>query len=483
MDEKREKLLSRLKLAMKVLAFAVIAAFFVSPFAELIHRWVFNMMNGGMYFSEKRNENPNYMDIVLYWELVTKIYEAGGLAVKLIIMIMEVYVVLGMKQVRERMKSYLTAAAPFALFAVFSVLIFALTQLRGASQYDLTGDPYRGENIFRFMFYPFIFFFCGMFIYKSGWKRGLLYLLMLTSVPLNIVTLIDKYVTPVYYFVGEGMSSVFYQFNHYGYYLVVVSVTAALLFVYEEKLPLKMLSLACFVLAVSTLIINDTLGAFLAAGFALVCFVVYSLIWERGRFKFILAVLGVFVLVTALCSFVKNDLVSSLANTVTDVQTIATNSEGAENAGTGRWGIWKSSVKFMLERPLYGWGIETLQHEYDLLAPHNEVLLYAVYFGIPVAVAYVAAVGFTMIRSMLSLKKVPELTRICFFVTIGYLASSMFGNTMHYTTPFMYCFLGLTYSGCAYNYLQKKSKTDDNSTQMNEDKSESVQCDMKKESL
>lgn len=468
---------------MKVLAFAVIAAFFVSPLAELIHRWVFNTMNGGMYFNAKRNENPNNMDVVLYWELVTKIYEAVGIAVKVILVLIGLYISLNMNGVREKLKSYLTAAAPLALFAVFSVLIFALTQLRGVSQYDLSGDPYRGESIFRFMFYPFIFFFCGMFIYKSGWKRVLLYLLMLTSVPLNSITLIDKYVTPVYYFVGEGMSSVFYQFNHYGYYLVVVSVTAALLFVYEEKLPLKILSLASFILAVATLVINDTLGAFLAAGFALVCFAVYSLIWERGRFKLILAAIGAFVLVTVLCSFVKNDLVSSLANTVTDVQTIATNSDGAENAGTGRWGIWKASVKFMLERPLYGWGVETLQYEYDLLAPHNEVLLYAVYFGIPVAVAYVAAVGFTMIRSMLSLKKVPELTRICFFVTIGYLASSMFGNTMHYTTPFMYCFLGLTYSGCAYNYLQKKSKTDDNSTQMNEDKSESVQCDMKKESL
>lgn len=35
---------------------------------------------------------------------------------------------------------------------------------------------------------------------------------------------------------------------------------------------------------------------------------------------------------------------------------------------------------------------------------------------------------------------------ICFFVSIGYLASSFFGVTIFYTTPFFYIFLGLTYA-------------------------------------
>ncbi|MBP5462332.1 MAG: hypothetical protein J6Y20_09430, partial [Lachnospiraceae bacterium] len=46
----------------------------------------------------------------------------------------------------------------------------------------------------------------------------------------------------------------------------------------------------------------------------------------------------------------------------------------------------------------------------------------------------------------------------CFIASAGYIASAFFGNTMYYTAPFFFIFLGMT---CRDRFYQKLTETKD----------------------
>lgn len=454
----KEKYYSIMKNAAAILAFFVVGAFFITPFAELLHRVIFVWENGDMQIVEGSLRT----DVELYQRLIRTEKAIVDLAARLILAIGSVYVILNIKSVIGNIKKYINAFLPLIVFGAFSAAIYILSQIRGLSELDIIGSYYRGESIYMFMSYPFVYFFSGMLIMKSKYKKILLYMLMAASIPVNLLTIIDEYFTDVVYYIGTGCSAVFHQHNHYGYYIAVVTVASGLMFVYEEKKTLKILSALSFLCSSSVMVADDTLGAYLAILFTLFLFVGYAFKFEREKLKAAIGVFAAFIVITLLFSFGKNGLLQSLLQMFFDIGKISTDSDDAGTAGTGRWGIWTATVKYISQKPLYGWGIETLKYEKNLVAAHNEVLSYSVYFGIPVGVLYVAATGITMFRSGKGIKGASALTRVCFFTAVCYLVSSMFGNTMYYTTPFIYCFLGLAYSHCLKEKLPETSKTDNN---------------------
>ena len=127
---------------------------------------------------------------------------------------------------------------------------------------------------------------------------------------------------------------------------------------------------------------------------------------------------------------------------------IRTTAVTADSAGSGRWRLWKNTVLHIPEHPLVGFGVEGLLNTYHVGTPHNELMQYAAFFGIPVTVLYVIANVLVLIRVWKKRKKVQPVTMVCFFVAIGYLVNSMFGVAIYYTTPFLFIFLGLAYSEC-----------------------------------
>ena len=352
----------------------------------------------------------------------------------------------------QSFKRLLGRLLPFFVFLLFDLSIVLATVIRGPNEYDLSGHPYMYESIYSYISYPLVFFFCGMMLKRETQRRFLLYALLFSSLPVNALALVNEWVTKITLFNGSGVCAVFHNSNHYGYYLAITIIPAALLVVYEKKLWLRIFSAFCAVLATVMLIINNTLGAFLAVLFTLLLFLVYNFCIVKKNKKLALFLLGAFLLVTALMSIRYTTVTRSVATLKSDIGKVIADPLESDRAGSGRWKIWKNTVLHMGESPWFGFGVEGLLNTYHVGTPHNELLQYAAFFGIPTCVLYVLACALILLRVLKNCKKLDKTTMICFFACICYLASSFFGVAIYYTTPFIYIFLGLSYA----EYLHQK---------------------------
>ena len=95
------------------------------------------------------------------------------------------------------------------------------------------------------------------------------------------------------------------------------------------------------------------------------------------------------------------------------------------------------------ERPLLGYGPDS-----DVIAltgtdrPHNEFIQHALFLGIPALIMYIAALVTLFLHQIKHLRKLNYTVLIAAGVVIGYLAGSITGNTMFYTTYYFFMMLG-----------------------------------------
>ena len=74
--------------------------------------------------------------------------------------------------------------------------------------------------------------------------------------------------------------------------------------------------------------------------------------------------------------------------------------------------------------------------------PHNLILQLLTTSGLPGCILYMSAVGIILIRGLKNIDMKNDLLVVCLFTSIVYLISSMFGNSMYYTSPYFYIILG-----------------------------------------
>jgi O-antigen ligase len=76
--------------------------------------------------------------------------------------------------------------------------------------------------------------------------------------------------------------------------------------------------------------------------------------------------------------------------------------------------------------------------------PENEYIQYMVFMGIPGLVMYMGALISMMICQLKKIKKMELITIASAGCALAYAAGACFGNSMYYTTPYFYMFLGMT---------------------------------------
>ena len=133
-----------------------------------------------------------------------------------------------------------------------------------------------------------------------------------------------------------------------------------------------------------------------------------------------------------------------------DVLKIAAGAEDAGHAGSGRWIIWQRSLTLIGEHPLFGLGFEGVHvrgmREYARnTRPHNEFMQYALFYGIPAGIAYLAGTAGIYLRAVRRRQVLSPLSLVCLTGAFGYLASSCFGLTLFSTAPYLFLFLGMGY--------------------------------------
>ena len=363
------------------------------------------------------------------------------------------------------------------LSTVFLVWIF-LCDLLATDKYSaFFGDSYRQEGFFTIIAY---FGICGcayITFTRINMLKQLLRLFVIVSSIVAFMALLQSFGVYIPFFEygrpKDQFSGPFMQFNHYGYYLVVGLFSILCLFYLEEKKHIKALILLAFFLQSYVLVLNNTFGCYLATLVGLVFFIIIN--WIRNGktnffdFSFIIILLlsSLIALATPYPS-VFTDFVK-LFNDVSDIA----NGEEANGAGTHRWFLWKTSFKEIIKHPIFGIGSDNGTYEmFDNIndRPHNEFIQYALFYGIPGFVMYFSLLLMILFPCLKNIKRASQHEYSCFLISIAYLLSSLFGNTMYYTLPLLLIFLSGTLSiranflKASNNNLSEENRDDNQNT-------------------
>ena len=349
------------------------------------------------------------------------------------------------------------------LFIGFIFWMLLSTLFSGDHGFAFHGDFYRNESLLTFVLYFAGYFFLGSLLTEAHFRKWTLRLFVLAGTSLSLITLCHVWIVSVPFLreynpsQKQYLSSIFYNSNHYAYYLTLCILLSAAMYVTEKNRKLRIALLFSFISNYTVLIIADTLGSYLAVmgGLCLMlvlicftkhCFPVFSQTYVKTR---AIIVVCSSIALSFVLSFFYHSVFSSIITTIFELGKLATNE--IENAGSGRWKMWKLTIGYIKEKPLFGHGIEGIRMRLEFMTrfdrPHNEYLQYAAFWGIPSLVLYLSGCGISLVQSLKRAFFNSEEIFACFIASIGYLASAFFGNTMYYTTPFFFVFLGIVASG------------------------------------
>lgn len=248
--------------------------------------------------------------------------------------------------------------------------------------------------------------------------------------------------------------SVFFNTNHYGYYLVISIMICAYLITYVEKIAIKIPYVIAFIVLCFILTANNTMGAYLAIFITLIFAIIWSFINKEDK-KYPIIIFVLFLASTLIAGlFYNNNVISNFASMFTDISTLANANSTEESVGaigSGRWELWKAAKVFIDVHPIIGWGPMNVG-----LSAHNMFLEIMIYCGIPGLIIYLSAFIVGAIRLIKSRKTINPFVKACSFAVVAYLISGFFGLTVFYTAPYFYIVLGICMSGCLGKLVDEK---------------------------
>lgn len=303
-----------------------------------------------------------------------------------------------------------------------------------------------------------------VFLLKEHEKKTLIKYFVIVSDLLSLITLSFEYDIPFFKEFTAPVTgvSVYTNENHYGYYLAVAIMCMTGMFFTslkerEEKstkeIIWKYVYLISLMVNMYTLVLNNTLGAYLAVFFAIIFLMSVWRIrfgkmnisyWIPIVFLLLLTALSYFGIIT---SKGESTLGYSLVVFFADLLKLKHRSVGYELGGSRRIKIWKETIARIMEHPIIGYGPDMM---YDIdgymlieTTPHNEFLECAFFLGIPGLVLYLGGLIKLCVDRCKGLKKLSVYQMVAAAVVVGYLISSFFGVRKFNTSPYLYMFLGL----------------------------------------
>lgn len=317
------------------------------------------------------------------------------------------------------------------------------------------GTDYRKDGLMTYFAYAGIFLLGSLIRDKRQIKW------LLTGFVVSSITVVIPYVLnwiPSLTWMDTFQNpSIFMQFNHYGYYLCLVTMAFCLLYISEGKSCLmSWIWLAGLALATAALALNSAIGPVVAVAGGLVLGGIFYYMQDKqspgqGIFRRVWISAVIFIGVAVAVNLAVGYLGRDLMQLSSDIGNIAAGSEKAQSAGSGRWLLWQNGVRFALEKPLFGYGPDNLGARYAVSTasfsdrPHNELIQIAASLGIPAMLFYLLGL-IAHLQSFLVLQQRLDRLTVGIFAMLGtYLISSLFGNSMFYTTPFFFLFLGISY--------------------------------------
>ena len=339
-------------------------------------------------------------------------------------------------------------------FLLVGLLIWSAvsTALSDDPLQQFRGSSYRCDGLFSYFIYGAILC-CALSIESEQLKRVLALLFVSVVNVLCVIMLLEAAeVLPFRLMFQTPYAAVFNNQNHFAYVLCMSGLCAASMYLHEESTLSRVFYLLSLSFQVFTLLVNDTFGCYLAM---VVGFAAIVLLWVKSgrtvRWRLFVPIV-IFVALSAMSclgcfsSIDHGNVGASVLGFFSDVNATVNDAPDAGRAGSGRLRLWVEALNMIPERPIFGYGPEGLMGEYatkmGLDRPHNEVIQYAVFLGIPGLLLYLSALVSLAVKQWRSLKQLPATTLMAMAVVVGYFVSSLFGNTMFNTAPYFWMMLG-----------------------------------------
>lgn len=279
---------------------------------------------------------------------------------------------------------------------------------------------------------------------------------------------IGNYLSGIYQNLGiryghfyKGITGCFYNSNHAGYYITVGTMLVSGMLIFSDKLYKKIIWGALAVYSYYVIIINNTLGCYLAIIVALILTAIVFIVKDKKKnlkriFNVLIPVILFFAVTLAFNVFEHGNstITRDLTTFKNDVKNIAAseNIANEKKAGSGRIGVWLATLDMISEKPVFGWGADNLKAEYvergeEVDRAHNEPLEMAVSNGIPATILYYLAIAIGLVLFICNKTWFFEQTRLIpFMAVLGYLFSSLVGVFLFYTAGYFFMMLAFAVS-------------------------------------
>ena len=348
-------------------------------------------------------------------------------------------------------------------FGAFMVCIVISTCINGLSHEAAFGIPVRYIGIFNMFAFFIVYMKVSGYIEQVSFRYTVLtgYLIVADAVALSAIY--EQYLGDIPAYQGKiGLSTLFANSNHYGYFLAMAIMIGIGYYIYEGQKKSIFGALSA-IINLFVLVLNNTLGAMLSVGLCTVVAVILVLVsgirTEKVTVKskekiaitgtakraLILVILGIMAVTATLV--VSAGVHSSISELFHDIGRIISGTSTG-NESNGRWNLWRTTFQFIAEKPLFGHGCEGITMRLLNAAgeadAHCEPLTYAAYYGVPGALLYLAGVIAAAVKYFRDRQKLPSYCRIAFLGAAAYFISSLVGVPMFNTLPFFFIFMGMS---------------------------------------
>lgn len=260
---------------------------------------------------------------------------------------------------------------------------------------SLSGSMYRRDGLISYIAYAGLFT-CGYLLNEKYYFQKVLKWFVWTSSFLALLMLLNiDYINQLFTF--HPNSAVFYNINHFAYYLCMAIMSAMAMYMIETNPESKRKQFVlCFIVLVAALVKNKSFGPYLAVAAGLIFTLISISLYNRKYIKDIAKISIIFVITSFIMNIFYGVIGAEIINLFSGINDIIQEAETAAKAGSGRWEIWTHGLKFVAEKPIFGYGPENLGARYlaEGIAhdrPHNEFIQIAASLGIPALLFYLLA--------------------------------------------------------------------------------------------
>ena len=256
----------------------------------------------------------------------------------------------------------------------------------------------------------------------------------------------------------SSITGIFYNSNHYGYYIVYSTIISIFLFLYDKNKILKSLNFIIYILNIYLLIINNTFGCYIAVLLSIILLFFYILKTKRIKNYLYLFIIIPFILLSVFVNdngyYYEKENFHELLTDLNIIVDTPVNEDIVEEydpiweVGNYRGSLWLHGIKYSLEKPAFGYGLENSDKRYsrdgiDIGHSHNLIINLTTTIGIPGMLFYISGLIIVLIKLFKNMKKENIIMNMCCFIIIAHLISSMFGVTIYYVTVYFIIILGM----------------------------------------